>query len=178
MRTDLLQTLILGLLVDNPTHGYELRKRLAITLGPFRALSFGSLYGNLKRLERAGFVERQTAAINRRSKVVYAITDAGRQQFQVWLAGQSPADWDDEGFAARLTFFSRTEARVRLRILEGRRARLEERLATMSRALEASRTSHDIYLQHLQRHSVEGTEREVNWIDELIAAERLRGANG
>jgi DNA-binding PadR family transcriptional regulator len=178
VRTDILQALILGLLIDGPTHGYELRKRLALTLGPLRALSFGSLYGNLKRLERAEFVERQTASVGRRSKVVYAITDAGRGYFQKWIDGQSPADWDDEGFAARLTFFSRTEARVRLRILEGRRARLEERLALLSRSLDASRASHDIYVQHLQRHGVEGTEREVHWIDELIAAERLRGSHG
>ena len=43
-RARLLELAVLGLLHEAPMHGYELRKRLNTVLGPFRALSYGSLY--------------------------------------------------------------------------------------------------------------------------------------
>src|SRR5450756_2099517 len=49
-RSDVLELAILGLLAETPMHGYELRKRLNLLLGSFRALSYGSLYPCLKSL--------------------------------------------------------------------------------------------------------------------------------
>src|SRR5665647_1953708 len=49
-RSDVLELAILGLLAETPMHGYELRKRLNLLLGSFRALSYGSLYPCLKGL--------------------------------------------------------------------------------------------------------------------------------
>jgi DNA-binding PadR family transcriptional regulator len=52
---------ILGLLEENDLHGYELRKRLGDQLGVRLAVSFGSLYPALGRLERAGYVKAVTS---------------------------------------------------------------------------------------------------------------------
>lgn len=48
---------ILGLLDENDLHGYELRKRLGALPGWRPAVSFGSLYPALARLERTGLVK-------------------------------------------------------------------------------------------------------------------------
>lgn len=53
----MLELAILGLLQDSELHGYELKKRLGETLGPFSGASFGSLYPALRRLESAGAVK-------------------------------------------------------------------------------------------------------------------------
>src|SRR5262249_23413891 len=53
----MLELAVLGLLADQPRHGYDLRKRLSETLGPPWGISFGSLYPALRRLERAGAIE-------------------------------------------------------------------------------------------------------------------------
>ena len=55
-RSDVLEFSILGLLHDAPLHGYELRKRLTGVLGPFRAISYGSLYPALKDLLARGLI--------------------------------------------------------------------------------------------------------------------------
>jgi hypothetical protein len=68
----------------------------------------------------------------------------------------------------RFAFFSRTSADVRLRILEGRRTRLQERLDRQRRAAGGD----DRYLTELRRHAIESVEREVRWLTELINAER------
>jgi DNA-binding PadR family transcriptional regulator len=51
---------VLGLLHDHDLHGYELRKRLGSLPGWRPAVSFGSLYPALARLERSGLVKAVT----------------------------------------------------------------------------------------------------------------------
>jgi DNA-binding PadR family transcriptional regulator len=166
-----LELAVLGLLHESPLHGYELRKRLNLLLGWGRLLSYGSLYPALKRLLRAGWITEVTAAtpgVSRRQRIVYQITPAGRQFFGEEITDSGPAAWEDDNFNMRFAFFSRTDADVRLGILEGRRSRLQERL---DRAMHAA-GGDDRYLSELRRHSIESVEREVRWLTDLINAER------
>ena len=164
-----LELAVLGLLQETPLHGYELRKRLNLLLGWTRLLSYGSLYPALKRMLRAGWItEVTTTAVSRRQRIVYQITPAGTEFFTSEITESGPAAWEDETFNMRFAFFSRTDAGVRLRILEGRRSRLQERL-------DRARSLHgddDRYISELRRHSIESVEREVRWLTELIEAER------
>ena len=177
-RPDVLSNTILGTLSDGPLHGYEMRKRLTGILGPFRALSFGSLYPCLHRLTEKGLITRATDAspgvvTSRRARVIYVLTAEGQEAFAAWVSDVGPDSWEDEAFAARLAFFSRTDAQVRLRILEGRRARLEERLHGLQASLDRTHRRMDFYAERLQRHNVQGAEREVTWLEELISIERV-----
>ena len=72
-----------------------------------------------------------------------------------------------------LAFFSATEARTRLRILEGRRSRLEERVDALRDSLARSKERVDAYTLQLQQHGLEGAEREVRWLTELIDQEKV-----
>ena len=174
----MIELAVLGLLHEAPMHGYELRKRLAETLGAFRAFSYGSLYPALRRLQRAGLIveeecdpadaERPARSWGRRAKRVYRITAEGKERFAELLADGGPQTWDDDGFGVHMAFFSRTPAEVRMRILEGRRSRLQERL---DRARATADRGHDRYVTELQRHTLESMEREVRWLTELIDAE-------
>ena len=126
-----LELAVLGLLHDSPLHGYELRKRLNLLLGWTRLLSYGSLYPALKRMLRAGLVTEVAMAspgVSRRQRIVYQITPAGTEYFGAKITDVGPSAWEDEDFNMRFAFFSRTDSDVRLRILEGRRSRLQERL--------------------------------------------------
>jgi DNA-binding PadR family transcriptional regulator len=173
-RAALLEFAVLGLLHDGPLHGYELRKRLTTALGIFRALSYGSLYPALKRLVDAGWIhETQEPALSgKRPRITYELTADGKEHFQDLVAASGPDAWDDDDFDVRFAFFSRTEAQVRLRILEGRRSRLEERLANIRDASARNRERMDGYTLALQQHGEDAAEREVRWLEELIVAER------
>jgi DNA-binding PadR family transcriptional regulator len=59
----MLELAILGLLQEQELHGYELKKRLGETLGPFSGASFGSLYPALRRLEASGAVKAVEANV-------------------------------------------------------------------------------------------------------------------
>ena len=168
-----LELAVLGLLQDSPLHGYELRKRLNLLLGWTRLLSYGSLYPALKRMLRAGLVTEVAVAspgVSRRLRITYQITPAGQEYFAREMTDVGPSAWEDEDFNMRFAFFSRTDSEVRMRILEGRRSRLQERLA---RARDSrGPAGADRYVSELQRHSIESVEREVLWLTDLIEAER------
>lgn len=177
-----LELAVLGLLHESPMHGYELRKRLNTLLGMFRAFSYGSLYPCLKQLLAQGLITEDRpeepnvplALQSRRSKIVYKLTADGKERLQVLLAEAGPAAWEDEGFGVHFAFFSQTHADVRLRILEGRRSRLEERLESVRAALARTRERVDSYTLELQNHGLESVEREVRWLNELIGRERAQ----
>ena len=65
-----------------------------------------------------------------------------------------------------------------MRILEGRRSRLEERLDNVRTSLSRTRERVDSYTLELQRHGLEAVERDVRWLNELIAEERRSEASG
>lgn len=58
----MLELAVLGLLLESPMHGYELRKRRAGLLGAFRAFSYSSLYPALRRMPGGGLVIAEDAA--------------------------------------------------------------------------------------------------------------------
>jgi DNA-binding PadR family transcriptional regulator len=176
-RSDVLEFAVLGLLHETPLHGYELRKRLNATLGAFRAFSYGSLYPGLKGLLAAGLVTEQAElpeTTGKRSRIVYQLTAEGKEHFAALLDESGPSAWDDEGFGVHFAFFGRTDAQTRLRILEGRRTRLEERVDGFRAALARSRERVDSYTLALHQHGLESVEREVRWLSELIDDERRR----
>lgn len=177
---------VLGLLYEAPMHGYELRKQLGARLGGFRAFSYGSLYPALRRLLRAGLIVEQTEptrepgsepalAWHRRSRRrVYHLTAEGKERFAEMLADAGPQTWDDEGFGIHMTFFSRTPADTRMRILEGRRRRVEERREGLRAALARAGEQIDRYTSELHRLGLDASEREVRWLNELIAREQAQ----
>jgi DNA-binding PadR family transcriptional regulator len=162
-------------------HGYELRKRLNAFLGAFRAFGYGSLYPCLKELLAQGLIAEEEPGLpgsplaGRRSKIVYRLTAEGKERLEQLLAEPGPAAWEDDGFGVRFAFFGQTRADIRLRILEGRRTRLEERLDAFRGALARTRERLDSYTLELHRHGLESVEREVRWLNELIASERQAG---
>jgi DNA-binding PadR family transcriptional regulator len=179
----MLELAILGLLQESPMHGYEIRKELGTKLGAIRAaISYGTLYPTLRRLQTAGWIteagethphtDEVPPLTSRRGRVVYKITAEGKEHFADLLAQAGPETYDDPGFGVHFAFFSRTDRATRLRILEGRRRRVEERREGLRDVLARAAERLDAYTLELQRHGLDACEREVRWLEELIANER------
>ena len=191
----MLELAVLGLLSEQPLHGYELKKRLSETLGPLWGISFGSLYPALRRLERSGAIEeteaveltvagnvstgsldgdlaaarvRRRALPGRRIRKAYRVTAQGLALFSELLTDEA-AD-DERSFALKLSFCRHLDPAGRLAFLERRRSQLTQRLAK-TRRTPATRTI-DRYTRSLLEHRAASTEHEIQWIDELIAEER------
>jgi len=196
----MLELAILGLLTDQPLHGYELKKRLGESLGVLWGVSYGSLYPALRRLEKSGAIEeadpmgaaaptgaavpstgsltgdlavarnrlRGIATPGRRTRRAYRITPKGTVLFEQLLTDDTGDD--ERGFALRLSFFRHLSVGERLVLLERRRAELSVRLDKARRA----RTPDDLdrYTRSLVEHRTRSIEHELEWVDELTAAEK------
>ena len=194
----MLELAILGLLKEQPLHGYELKKRLGETLGFLWGVSYGSLYPALRRLERAGAIEivapgpapapvpmpatgsidGETAAAKgrrlpkptRRTRKQYRLTSRGDELFAELLTGDDAPGADEErAFALKFAFCRHLASDARLALLERRRAELQERLA---QARGTTPRRGDRYIRSLAEHRTESTARDLAWLDGLIAAER------
>jgi DNA-binding PadR family transcriptional regulator len=129
--------------------------------------------------EAAAFRARRAAAASTRrseprsarTRKVYAITDRGQQLFEELLDAESVGD-DDKSFNLKLAFCRFLPPDRRLRLLERRRAQLEDRLARTRNSLRGRRDRIDTYTQSLIDHGTEAAERDISWLDRLIAIER------
>lgn len=77
---------ILGFLSHEPMTGYEIKKRIDTTLHYFWSGSYGSIYPTLSYLEKNGQVTKSEGNENGRKKLIYQITDSGREKLKEWLA--------------------------------------------------------------------------------------------
>ena len=170
----MLELAVLGLLKERSMHGYQLKKSLSETLGPFWQVSYGALYPALKRLRVQGAVEQvyPKAQVGRRRNV-YQITPTGERVFAELLAtGGERETADDNGFRVRLAFFRYLKPETRIGVMERRRAALATRLAELRERLSAYRERGDGYTLSLMRHGMDSTERDISWLDSMIEAER------
>lgn len=67
--------ILLELLSEHPSHGYDLIKAMETRYGGFRRLSPGSVYPTLQLLEEGGYLKSAQEG----GKRIYTITDEGRQ---------------------------------------------------------------------------------------------------
>lgn len=88
-----LDCVILGLLSHEELTGYEIKKRMDTALKYFWGASFGSIYPTLNDLVARGLAQRREDKGNKRNKLIYAITDAGREYLKEWL--KVPAERDE-----------------------------------------------------------------------------------
>jgi DNA-binding PadR family transcriptional regulator len=74
---------LLALLEQGPRYGYQLRAEFEHDTGGTWPLNVGQVYTTLARLERDGLVEGRGE--DGEGHVVYAVTDAGRQEVTDWF---------------------------------------------------------------------------------------------
>jgi DNA-binding PadR family transcriptional regulator len=110
-----------------------------------------------------------------RTRKVYAITDRGEGLFEELLEAESLSADDDRAFTLKLAFCRHLPPERRLGLFERRRALLVERLAKARTSMRSRKERMDTYTQSLVDHGTESTERDISWLDRLIAIERQGG---
>ncbi len=85
---------LLGLLMAQPKHGYQLLETFqdSSTLGRVWKLSTSQLYAVLKRLQIQGFITgEEVFSVDAPPRTVYNITKSGKAYVMAWLAEEEPS---------------------------------------------------------------------------------------
>jgi molybdate-binding protein/DNA-binding PadR family transcriptional regulator len=106
---------LLGLLLDEPLHGYAMRRAIESDYAPFWKIEWARLYRSLSRLERQGLV-RTTEAPSQDGprRKIYHLTRGGRQALLRWLREPS-SEWDETLVKARLALAAGVDISAALR---------------------------------------------------------------
>jgi DNA-binding PadR family transcriptional regulator len=83
----MLKYALLGLLSQEPRHGYDLKHAFEAMLGGTWPLNVGQVYTTLARLGRDGLVESQVVPQDLLpDRKTYSLTESGQEELERWLA--------------------------------------------------------------------------------------------
>lgn len=114
MNQSKLPFVILGLLAQEPMSGYDLKKRMEVSVSNFIKASYGNIYPTLKRLEEEKLIQVFDES-NIHKKRRYQVTEIGLNILKSWLTSIIS---EDEIFLLRVYFFSFISKKERLKLLE------------------------------------------------------------
>src|SRR5664279_3473559 len=157
---------LLGLLEQQPRHGYDLKRLFDRYFAPDHPVAFAQVYSTLERLERRGRVRLD--AIERAEgpdRRLYAITDDGTRELERWL---------DEPLEAEPHLQASLFTKVVLAILSGRPVEPlvdAERHAHLERMREltAIRRTAAMPLALLADYALFHLEADLRWLDVTAA---------
>ena len=147
-----LDCVILGLLSHEDLTGYQIKKRLDTALRFFWHASYGSIYPTLGALVQKGLAEKSAGKENGREKIIYTITEAGREHLKNWLS--LPAIKDELRYETLLKLFFCDEAGPELAIkhIENFESKTRKELAYLSSLVDDLENVADQDNAHLYYH--------------------------
>src|ERR1700722_9491274 len=105
---------ILGMLLDGPSSGYELKALMSRSTVYFWREFDSTIYPMLKVLAKEGKVVATVVAIGKKKKEVFSITDTGRSDFQAWLESPTSNESPRNEFLLKLFFADNEKELIRL----------------------------------------------------------------
>lgn len=175
---------ILGFLMEEPAHGYSIKKYLSENFSQDFGINDGQLYPALARLESRGWIRKRVVPQRRNpAKHLYRVTPEGERAFFAWLEGpepeREPARYDffwKHDFLQRCTFFRyleqgavRAQVERKLRELDGRIRDLEG-VVDRLRARGA-----DPYRRMIVEYGIRYQTMRREWLEELLQEAAGRG---
>ena len=131
-----LHHVVLSLLADGPSHGYELKGAFEDTVGPqWGQLNIGHLYQLLDRLARDGLaITHREAQAVKPERVVYELTNDGHQELNRWLAAPTPRSggYRDEFFLKVIAAVRTGKKSVLAEVLGTQRTHLMREIRNLS----------------------------------------------
>ena len=165
------ELLFLGLLMEGPKHGYEIKMLIEEELFPFVGLKIKSIYYPLKKMEQLKLIEKDVGREgNWPEKFIYRITPKGRKIFD-HLITESFLSIERPYFNIDLSLYfleyvdkSIVRRRLKARVIFLRR--IKRNLEKLSQNMKTPKK----YLKVILDHDIDLVEAEVNSISRLIDA--------
>jgi DNA-binding PadR family transcriptional regulator len=168
------QEVVLAMLAKEPSHGYELRARLARALGPVaEGINEAQMYVTLARLEKGGFVARLDAPAQRSDRKVYCLTPAGQERVTEWMSDVSWPRPDLAEFHMKLIAAAQGGLADPISLIDAQRRDLLRRLREVGRAVMEEEKDSDAAL--LLEGIVLRLQADLRWLQACEIAWTKRG---
>ncbi len=160
---------ILGVLLEGPTTGYEIKSLMGRSTVYFWRESDSTIYPMLKVLAKEGKVLSKIAYVGKKKKEVFSITEAGREEFKAWLESPTGSETPRNEFLLKLFFV--TDQKEMIRLFQERLEKTEqiyEEYKKIEERLEgiADSPRKTIRLKAL-RYGIALLESEIQWLNDV-----------
>lgn len=153
---------LLGLLVPQPSYGYDLKQTYDRFFGTRRPMAFGQVYSTLARLIRDGLIDAVgEEAGDGPDRKRYAVTDAGRERIEQWIFTPDPPNDHLQSNLFAKTIIALMIENDADRLLDLQRA---EHMARM-REITALKRDADIAHVLIYDYALFHIEADLRWID-------------
>ncbi len=124
--------ILLGLLSHADMSGYDMKKRMDVTVSHFWNVGFGQIYPTLKELNSEGLVEKKEYSSSKGpNRMVYSITEQGRESLSNWLMLPEEKEYTRYELLLKLFFSGRLPVEYSQTRIEAFRARHAQNLFLM-----------------------------------------------
>ncbi|MGI0489381.1 PadR family transcriptional regulator [Pantanalinema rosaneae CENA516] len=168
----MLELATLGLLQQEPLHGYRLKQQLELFMSSCISVNYGTIYPLLKRLEERGaiVVSAEEAGEAGCSRKIYSITEAGHQLWQQQMLEHPHESWVNSRsrFMIKYFFFSHLKPSERVKLLNHRLMTCQLRLENQ----EQEQPTGDRYKAAAWQRCLEVLRSEIAWLTTQLAAEQ------
>jgi len=163
--------------MDQPTHGYSIKKHLLEAFSKNFGLNDGQLYPALARLERRGWIKKQVVEQQRSpTKHLYRVTKDGQTAFFEWLQAAEPetepARYDffwRYGFLQKCSFFSHLPVGTIVAQSRQEHREVERRIAELERVLERMQEKQvDPYRRLIVEYGIRSQQMRRDWLEDLL----------
>jgi len=176
---------ILGMLAARPRSGYEIKQLVDSSARYFWAASYGQIYPELKKLEKAGLITGDDSSTGGRQRTTFKLTAEGKRAAREWIRKPPEVlETRDEGLLK--LFFAYSIDPKRAAEIARERAAISREKATQLRAIAEA---HDAAGQPsdgppaqmdagsltVLRFGIELSELQAEWFED--AAEELAAAD-
>lgn len=162
---------ILGMLLDGPCTGYEIKSFMGRSTAYFWRESDSTIYPMLKVLAAEGKALSNIVYVGKKKKEVFSITESGQAEFNTWLESPTGSETQRNEFLLKLFFVTGPKEvlrlyQERLKKIEktyGEYKKIEERLESLTDSLRKP-----IRLKAL-KYGIIHLELEIQWLKEGIS---------
>ncbi len=173
----MLESLILGIILDHEQTGYDIKKCIGERFGIFYKASFGSLYPALNRLVKKGFVTTREESQGGRKKIYYLATEEGEEEFLKWLSSPMEIMEGANPNLIKIYFFNQLPAGIReqqLKNYERNNIEYLERLKTLAQGLqEFENIQKHYYKMSTLYFGILITQRTIDWCHHILEGKPL-----
>lgn len=160
--------ILLGLLAEQPMHGYELRAAFEERLGAVWNLNFGQVYPALDKLADQGLLEIHTEPRGGRDRKIYLIREEGRQELARWLAAEpDPVRVGREEVFLRLAVAAWSDATRLPEVVTRHRRAQQVSLAELVSIQSAIDPVSDALMSLVVDAAILRVEAELKWLDRV-----------
>jgi DNA-binding PadR family transcriptional regulator len=174
---------ILGMLAAQPRSGYEIKQLVDSSARFFWTASYGQIYPELKKLERAGLIAGADSSTGARQRTTFKLTAEGKRAAREWI-GRPPEVLEirDEGLL-KLFFAGSIDAKRAAEIARERAAISREKAAQLRAievAIDAARRPEgpdakpDAGSMTVLRYGIETSEWQADWFERTATELELK----